>query len=142
MARTKKPLDGREVVADTWPYDGPHTSDSVIQAARAIDELTNYLANATYGGSAKTLEYGGHVYRVLGGLCGLAQLDQVLEQLATAETRLGQDPKAYDDRRDRPAAQTTAEVVEWITGARRLLSQAIGQLQAACSAASHIGYDD
>lgn len=135
-------LDGRELVGQTWPYDGPHSSDTVMEAARAIDELVTYLGNATGPGNGRaTLKYRPTVYRVLGALSGtLAGLDQVLEQLGDAETRIGKNTKAYDDRRDRPAAATAGEVVQLVKFARKHLETAHANVALAHSAASHIGH--
>lgn len=136
-------LDGRELVGENWPYDGPHSSDTVMEAARAIDELVTYLSNATAPGNGeKVLKYGPTVYRVLGALGGaLAGLDQVLKQIGDAETRIGESPKAYDDRRDRPAATTTSEVTVHVELARKQLETARASIALAHSAASHIGHD-
>jgi len=125
MARTKAPVDGAELVEKHWPYDGPHSGDSVIEAARAMSTLATYLGNATGPGNGKkTLQYGPQVYRVVGALSGaLASLDQVLEQLATAERRIGLDPTAYDDRREKTAAEVAAEAAKQIEAARQLLFQ-------------------
>lgn len=126
MARTKTPPDGRELVDKHFPYDGPHSDDSVLEAAKTVDQLTRYLANATGPGIGKhTLTCGADVYRVLGQISGaLANIEQVLGQLADAATRTSADPLAYDDRRDRPASQTAVELVAELTAARKLLFQA------------------
>jgi len=153
MARKKSELvvDADELVEQHWPYDGPHSYDSVLQAARAMTALARYLGNATGpgGNGLKTLALGPHVYRVLGAVSGaLGSLDQVLEQLADAEKRVGADPTAYDDRRDRPASATTGEVITAIQAARDLLFKFSGgqvtvhaHLQTAHSLSSHIGHN-
>lgn len=157
MTRTKTPTpaDGRELVNKHFPYDGPHSFDTVIQAARAMDELAEYLGNATGPGNGKhTLQYGAHVHRVIGALSGaLGSLGQVLDQLATAEKRVGADPTAYDDQRKTPPATIAAEVAEHLAAARALLVQDpfLGDrnkptvhkhLQQAHSVSSRIGHND
>lgn len=140
--KTIEPVNGRELVGANWPYDGPHTGDTVTEAARAMDELARYLGNATYGGAAETLQYSAQVARVLGGLGGaLSNLDQVLEQLAVAEQRIGQDPKAYDERRDRPATESADECVNRIDQAREALMHATAFVQRASTAAYRIGHN-
>lgn len=141
----KKPIaevNGRELIGANWPYDGPHSVETVIEAARAMDELAQYLGNATYGGSARTLQYSPQVARVLGALGGaLNNLGQVFDQLATAEERIGQDPKAYDERRDRPAAQSAGESVDLMNAAREGLASVTAYVQRASSAAYRIGHN-
>lgn len=134
--------NGRELVNNYWPYDGPHNDDKVIEAARAADELTQYISNAVYGGTAKTLPYGSSVARLLGAFSStLSNMEEVLGHLIVAEQRIGQDPTAYDERRDRPASATTAEAVTHITAARVHLEQTRDQMRKATSAAYRIGHD-
>jgi hypothetical protein len=122
----RTPPDGRLLVDKAFPYDGPHSDDSVLEAAKAADQLTRYIANATSPGNGNhTLPYGAAVYRVLSQMSGvLANIEQVLGQLGDAATRTGADVLAYDDRRDRPASQTASELVIELTAARKLLFQA------------------
>lgn len=157
MARRKSTpvlVDAAELVEQNWPYDGPHSPDGVIEAARMMDGLARYLGNATGpGNGTRTLQYGPHVCRVLGALTStLASLDQVFEQLATAEQRIGADPLSYDHGRDRPASDTTDKVIAGITAARELLFQdpffgdrqkstVHTHLEAAYTQASRIGHD-
>lgn len=142
MPHTDAELTGRETINQRWPYDGPHSEDTVLEAARAIHELVEYLNNATFGGTKKTLRYSPQVARILGSLgSGLSGLDQLLEQLMVAETRIGKDPKAHDERRDRPASQSANEAVEHIGQARKLLAQTSSALLSASTAAFRIGHD-
>lgn len=154
MARTKTPVDGRELVGKHWPYDGPHSPDSVAEAARAMSELATYLGNATGPGNGQhTLRYGSQVYRVLGALKGaLYSLGQVLDQLAVAENRIGEDPLTYHEDRRTPPTDVTTEVVEQLTAARKLLMHdwtsgeprvptVCGHLDQAHSASSILGYN-
>jgi hypothetical protein len=157
MTRTKRPAEpvgGRELVEQNWGYDGPHSPGAVIEAARAMDQLARYLGNATGPGNGKTtLPHGAAVYTVLGALhSAIYSLDQVLDQLAQAERRAGDDPKSYHDDRKTPASTAAAEAAREIEAARTLLVRdfldprperptVCGHLQAAHSAASHLGYN-
>src|SRR4051794_1502981 len=40
-------LDRLAETADLWPCDGPHSTETVIDAARAISALVRYIHNAT-----------------------------------------------------------------------------------------------
>jgi hypothetical protein len=152
--RTKTPPDGRELVDKHFPYDGPHSDEAVLQAAKALDQLARYIANATGPGNGKhTLTCGADVYRVLGQMNGaLASIEQVLVQLGDAAKRTAADPLAYDDRRDRPASQTAGELVAELTAARKLLFQpwpdsdheantVHSHVAAAHIHSAHLGYD-
>lgn len=151
MARTTTPPDGRELVDKHFPYDGPHSYESVLQAAKAVDELVRYIANATGPGNGQqTLEHGACTYRVLGHISSaVGGLDQVIDQFADATRRAGKDPLSYDDRRNRPASQTTDEVVGELVAARKLLFQewpskvttVHSHLAAALGHASHLGHN-
>lgn len=154
MARTKAPLDGVALVGKHWRYDGPHNEDTVLEAARAVAHLVRYLNNATGPGNGeRTLPYGAVVRRVLSSVtASLGSLDQLLDQLATAAARVGADPLSYDERRDRPASQTTDQLRQEIAKARDLLFHdwTTGEpesanvhmyLQSASNYASRIGYD-
>jgi hypothetical protein len=154
MGRTRTPVNGRELVNAKFPYDGPHSYDTVFEAARAMDELAEYLGNATGPGNGeRTLQYGPHVYHVIGALTGaLGSLGQVLDQLAAAEKRVGADPTAYDDRRTTPAAEVADGVAKHLAAARSLLMQdpfsgdrdkptVHSHLSAAHSASSRIGHN-
>ena len=73
MADTDKP---------TFPLDGPHSPQSVLQAAELIAEGMRYLNRATAPG-AGGLETPGDVYSLLGALGDVpGRLPQLLGQIA------------------------------------------------------------
>src|SRR5918992_2131628 len=94
------------VVGRVLPYDGPHSADTVEEAASGLPVLVRYLSNATGPWDGETtLRYAPTVDVVLGGLHAAAYgMDQLLSQLADALERHAGDPSLYDDRRDRPGA--------------------------------------
>jgi hypothetical protein len=151
--RTKTPPDGRELVDKHFPYDGPHSDDHVLEAAKAVDQLVRYLSNATGPGNGEhTLTCGADVRRVLGQVAGaMASVYEVVDNLGQAATRTAADPLAYDERRDRPASQTAGELVVELNAARKLLFEPFdfehetktvhSHLAAAQVHASRLGYD-
>lgn len=132
--------DVNEVIERYFPYDGPHTRDSVADAARGAAVLVRYLNNAT--GARRTVDRGPTVYRVLGGVHALVVgLDQLLDQLAGAMRRQAGDPTLYDDRGDRRAAPTALAVADYLEQARAASDAVVAALSAAHAAASHLGHD-
>jgi hypothetical protein len=99
------------VVERVLPYDGPHSPDTVEEAASGLPTLVRYLNNATGPWNGETtLRYAPTVDLILGGLHVAAYgLGQLLSQLADALTRHPADPSLYDDRRDRPADDVARE---------------------------------
>jgi hypothetical protein len=129
-----------DIVERLWPYDGPHSSDTVTTAARAMADLVRYMNKATWN---PQLLNGPSLYRVLSSLNSVAWgLDQLLVQLAkVAKTRIA-DPTMYDDRRDRPAADTAREVIDAVLAARRALAgEPRSGIKRAAQLASHLGHD-
>lgn len=107
-------------LATLWPYDGPHSAESVTQAAEAVNQLVRYIANATR--REDRYPYMSPVGRVAGSL-GMAshRLDQVLDQMKTAVERHARNGDLYDDRRSeaRGAGSAAACVaVDHVEGAR------------------------
>ncbi len=132
--------DVYEVIERYFPYDGPHSQDSVADAAWGAAALVRYLNNATW--LPQTVDRGPTVYRVVGGVHALiARLDQLLGQLADALRRQAGDPTLYDDRRDRPGAPTALEVAHHLEQARAASHALTGALAAAHNVASHLGHD-
>lgn len=132
-----------EVIEDYFPYDGPHSRDSVVGAVYGAAALVRYLNNATGpGDGGRTVERGPIVYRVVGGVQDLVEgLDQLLGQLADAVVRLAGDPTLYDDRRDRGAGVTLGQVVAGLEQARRWGGGMAAALGSARDGSSHLGHD-
>lgn len=135
--------DVYEVVERYFPFDGPHSREAVVAAARGAAELVRYLNNATSpGNDRRTVDRGPTVYRVLGGVHSLVDgLDQLLHQLAGAMRELAGDPTLYDDRGDRPAAPAALAVADHLEQARVASHAVAAALDAARAAASHLGHD-
>lgn len=130
------------VIEEFFPYDGPHSRDSVADAASGAAALVRYLNNATGPGNGRrTLDRAPTVWRVLGGVHSLvAGLDQLLGQLAAAAQRQAGDPTLYDDRRDRPGSATAGEVAAYLEHGRMWCgraSEAVGSAREVCS---HLGH--
>lgn len=133
--------DFSAVVEDFFPFDGPHSQDSVVGAALGAAALVRYVNNATRPGNGEwTLEWAAAVYGVVGGVHAVvAGLDQLLGQLVVAVRRQAGDPSLYDDRGDRSAAGTAREVAESLGAARQRSRAVAAELEAARAAASHLG---
>lgn len=130
-----------EAIARWFPYDGPYGSDSAADAAAAAAELVRYLNNAT--GRQRTLEDVPAVCRVLSGVHALvANLDQLLDQLARALRHHAGDPGLYDDRRDRPGTATAGDAVGRLQDARGAARDAAHALERAWEASNHLGHED
>jgi len=94
------------VVERVLPYDGPHSADTVEEAARALAALVRYLNNATQGAGPghlgngqSTLRYAPTVDAVIGGVKSAAfLLDQLLRQLSESLERLADNETLNDDR--------------------------------------------
>src|SRR5487761_1075529 len=110
-------MNASEWVDQHWPFDGPHDAETVVSAATAVTMLVRYLCNATGpGNSVVTLEWAHTTNRITGHLSRATYgFDQLLTQLADGLERHATDPEleVYDDRRDRPGADTAREAMHW-----------------------------
>ena len=125
------------------PYDGPHSADTVRDAAHGVYALVRYLNNATgpwNGGT--TLRLAPAVDDVLGSIHSAAYaLDQLLSQLADALARQSSDPTLYDDRRDRSAAAVAEDAADQILAARDAAMAFADPLTDVRSLTVHLGHD-
>jgi hypothetical protein len=144
MARFKVDYDNPEWLVDSvWPFDGPHSADSVEAAAVALGRLVRYLNNAT--GYSRSLPYAATAYRVTSNLASMAGLlPQLLDQLAQFMEQQAGDPSLYDDRRNGnyPAHRTALAVSAALGEARRAAGSMGAVMERAASAASHLGNDE
>lgn len=102
-------VDAYEVVERYWPYDGPYDGELVGSAALLVERLVRYLNNATTKPMA--LPYAAVAGSVIGSVhAAVAGLEQLTRQLARFAAAQAQDPSLYDDRGDRPGAQTALEL--------------------------------
>lgn len=132
-----------EVVERYWPYDGPHSRDSVATAAAALGALVRYLNNATQAGTAPvTLPYPASAHQVIADLATtVARLPQLLEQLQAVMRAQAADPRLYDDRRDRPGSLTADAVTALLTMGRTSSQRFWDDLTAAAELSAHLGYE-
>lgn len=132
--------DTFDIVERLWPFDGPHSSDTVTSAASTMAGLVRYMNNATWN---PRLLPGPDLYRVLSSLNSVVHgLDQLLRQLTNTLAELGNDPTLYDDRRDRPAALTAGEIAGHLAAAwDALAGEPRSRLKRAAGLASHLGHD-
>lgn len=119
--------------------DGPHTEDTIRDAAQGIVALVRYLNAAT---TSPAVASGPVVASVLADLGAASRgLDQTLIQIARAAARLADDPTLYDDRGvDHDTADTTETVADATAEARVRLAAVTSALRDAASEASHLGY--
>ncbi len=124
--------------------DGPHTRDTVLDAARSIAELVRYLNHATQQpAAARTLEWANTIYGLLSNLTAAAYgMDQLLQQLMAVLKAQAGNPKLYDDRRDRPGGPTACEAeIELVNALDAARTLAIF-LESARDLTVHLGNDD
>lgn len=131
---------GYEVVEDHWPYDGPYGHYHTTSAAAAIERLVRYLNNAT--GKDAGLPWPPTSYQVLSEVAAAARgLDQLLQQIGERLEEVDTS-NAYDDRRDRPAEETIADVQVELDVSLGVLSTLADHLSRAANHASHLGLND
>lgn len=131
--------DPYEIVERFWPYDGPYSDERTTAAAVMIGRLGRYLNNATQ--KRNGLPYAAVVGRVLGDLAGtVAGYEQLLDQLAWFLEREAEgNPTLYDDRRDRPGAQTARETAVALDDARGAVRALYLALSEPGQLAHHLG---
>lgn len=133
--------DPYEIAERFWPYDGPYSDERTTAAAVMIGRLGRYLNNAT--GNRNGLPYAAVVGRVLGDLAGaVIGYEQLLGQLAAFLDREAEDnPSLYDDRRDRPGAQTARETAAELDEAQAAVRALHRALTGLAQLAYHLGSD-
>lgn len=133
-----------DLIAERMPYDGPHSADTVTGAAESVSALVRYLNNATGPGNGHiTLHNAATVDRVVGYIeSATAGLDQLLSQLAGVLEWQADERRVYDDRRDRPGAQTAHAAADSIQDARAVAQSLADWLRLARDTTNHIGNDD
>lgn len=135
--------DGRpdpyEIVERFWPYDGPYSDEHTTAAAVMIGRLGRYLNNAT--GKRSALPYAAVVGWVLNELAeAVIGYEQLLGQLAGFLDREAEaNPSLYDDRRDRPGAQTARETAAELHHAKAAVRALHAALTGPAQLAHHLG---
>lgn len=113
--------DQGKFISELWPTTGPHSAESIINAAEAIDELWRYLGHAFQGYAAKIepLENPADVYTVLGALISAdMRASEVLARLGhwseyVASRSMGTDHYGHSD--DDGAADTVQSTMNTVT---------------------------
>ncbi|MGH3614939.1 MAG: hypothetical protein ACRDRK_20575 [Pseudonocardia sp.] len=133
--------DPYELVERFWPYDGPYSDERTTAAAVMIGRLGRYLNNATQ--KANGLPYAAVVGRVLDDLAGaVIGYEQLLGQLVGFLDREAEgNPSLYDDRRDRPGAQTAREAAAELDEAKAAVLALYTALTRPAQLAYHLGSD-
>jgi hypothetical protein len=140
MSRYDEQRSFDEVIGEYLPIDGPHSADTVLDAAGGVAELVRYVNHATLW-DTKRLN-GPQLYRTLGRLSSAAHgLAQLLGQLQAIAHQLATDPTLYDDRRDRPASRTATGVAELLGKASTAVAELTAPLDSAHALSSHLGHD-
>lgn len=132
-----------ELIEERLPYDGPHSTETVLEAGMALRQLVRYLNNATQAGNARnTLTWAPTIYRLSGAVGATVWgLDQLLDQLAVAlENHAENSWSLYDDRRDRPGSVTALEAAQVLREARGRLPRDL--MNEASEITAHLGHDD
>lgn len=94
---TTSHLAREQVISRYWPYDGPHTLDSISSALEAVAELVRTTANATQSPHAVGPAQDG--YRALGAMTSATEsLPQVFTQLAMWAEHIGADASVRHDQ--------------------------------------------
>lgn len=131
-------VDAAEVVEAHWPYDGPHFPELTTTAAAAIDRLVRYLNNAT--GKPDAMPYVAVAGTLLASLhAAVTGTEQLAVQLARFAELQAADPTLYDDRRDRPGADTALALATELNELRSKVADLAGALDRAAELASHLG---
>ncbi|WP_306362510.1 hypothetical protein [Nocardia sp. CC227C] len=135
-------IDRADMVEALWPTIGPHTAESVIEAARGIEELWRYLAHATRNREAAALSAPADVYAAVGALKqGAHSAVQVVRQLQNWAAYVSSvDGLARDDDRADPerAAATADYAVDCLYDARQGMAQHAAALEQVAAALSHL----
>jgi hypothetical protein len=131
------------VVERVFPHDGPHSADTVREAANGLSALVRYRNNATGGWNGKaTLRLAPTVDAILGGLHAAAfGLHQLLSQLGEALVRQSADPSLYDDRRDRDPAAVAGEASDRVLAVRDAAMDLADAITEARRLTFHLGHD-
>ncbi len=130
-----------DVISDYCHIDGPHTDDTATDASSALPELVRYFNHATIG--RNPWPWAATTNRVVGGLSATVHgMEQLVRQLANVVDAQAKDPTLYDDRHDRPGAQTAAAAAAELRTLRPLIVQLAARLDAVRGCTVHLGNND
>lgn len=130
-----------DVIGNYCHIDGPHDDDTATDAASSLSELVRYLNHATIRHTP--WPWAATTHRVVGGLSATVYgMEQLVRQLAEVLDKQAKDPTLYDDRRDRPGAQTAAQAAAQLRAVRPMVSQLAAMLDAVRAHTVHLGNND
>ncbi|MBL1079478.1 hypothetical protein JK358_34240 [Nocardia sp. 2] len=137
-------INRSDMVQMLWPTDGPHTPESMIAAANAIDDLWRYLAHATRG-TSDACEQPADVYLAVGALMTSARSAmQALAQLANWAADLQDDDGLIHDaaRNDQERAIAAAAAAgNWLFDGSCDMNHLAQHLEKASAELSHLYID-
>jgi hypothetical protein len=130
-----------DMIPNYCAIDGPHDDDTATDAASSLSELVRYLNHATIG--RNPWPWAATTYRVVGGLSATVHgMEQLARQLANVLEAQAKDPTLYDDRRDRPGADTARAAAMELQTLRPLIGQLASALDRVRSHTVHLGNND
>jgi hypothetical protein len=139
---------GDDVIATHWNIDGPHDGHMTVEAGRAMAELVRFLNHATDPGhQPSALPYASAANSLVGFLHGaVANMPQLLMQLAAFLEAQAGEPTLYDDRRGGPnavpAGQTALAAAAYLREATALANALAYMLRSVVNHTTHLGSDD
>lgn len=140
----REDFDAERWVATEFPYDGPHSPESVMDAATAIRELTRYLANAMQ--SEQAVPYAAITRRMLNSLSSATSMQmQVLGQLADHMDRFTEDVTLYHEEtpyteRSGRIDQRAVATLQDAAAQTRKAARALGRAQLETGEAAQVVY--
>jgi hypothetical protein len=130
-----------DVIGDYCNIGGPHTDDKATDASSSLSELVRYLNHATIG--RNPWPWAATTHRVVGGLSAAVYgMDQLIGQLANVLAAQAKDATLYDDRHDRPGADTAMAAAMELQALQPLIGQLASALDAARAHTVHLGNND
>lgn len=136
--------DRDDAVHVLWPYDGPYSRDSLVQAAHAFSALVRYENNATHA-SKGTLGNASTVDAILSGFhAAVAGTNQLVTQLAVSLLDQADNPTLYDNRRSpkHPAPETARKAAIALQEARQALQIAAEKVATAREHTDRLGNEE
>jgi len=130
-----------DVIGNYLPLGGPHTDDTATDASSSLSELVRYLNHATIG--RNPWPWAATTHRVVGGLSATVYgMEQLVRQLAQVLAAQAENATLYDDRHDRPGADTAMAAAMELRTLQSLIGQLASALDAARAHTVHLGNND
>lgn len=133
-----------EMVEQQLPVGRGYSPERAQDAAETVGYLVRYLNYATGPfGACQTLRFASDAYRLMSDIGEAVRgLDQLLAQVRMDLAVKSTDPSLYDDRRDRPAAQTAEVARVTLAKARGSVGVLVADLSRVSDLMAHLGNDD